>query len=57
MHEDERDRDQATNLVEASVRREVMEGLILSAGAGTGLAGDLPEFRLTVGLHRQFRAF
>jgi hypothetical protein len=57
VHEDERDRDQATNLVEAGVRREVMEGLILSVGAGTGLAGDSPEFRLTVGLQHQFRAF
>ena len=57
VHEDERDRGRATNLVEAGVRREVAEGLILSAGAGTGLAGDSPEVRLTVGLQHPFRAF
>jgi hypothetical protein len=56
-HEDERESGQATNLVEAGVRREVADGLILSAGAGTGLGGDSPEVRLTVGLQRQFRAF
>ena len=57
VHEQEEDKGQATNLAEAGVRLELVDGLILSLGAGAGLGGDTPEVRVTAGLQRSFRLF
>jgi hypothetical protein len=54
VHEQEDDKGRISNLVEVGVRQALPGKIILTAGAGAGFGGSATDFRLLIGLQKQF---
>ena len=54
VREEAAQEDEAANIVELGVRRQLTPLTVLSVGVGAGLGEDSPDFRATFGLQRSF---